>query len=352
MDSSQSLHRRPAKWPIWVVLFGALGAGGFYGVRAWKKEGQRRYLVRFGPIPMPDRVARVPSEWSVDKLAERLQKTGKVHDKAAFEQEADAIGLRSVEAGAYELPESAAPGDLARIFKAGPTLFKVTFPEGFTGWQIAARLKKQGFQNADTFQSLVYPPGVESPYEGTLFPKTYNLPYNAPAQSLVARLQKQFDASLKTLPRPFPTVKGRELSAREVVTLASLIEREAASADEMPLVAGVLLNRLNRPMRLQVDAALEYARLQSGQGHKKRILNADLKVKSPYNTYLNDGLPPGPICNPGEAALKAAAAPAKTDALYYVFSPKLKHHRFARSLSEHVGNKNLAARERREVGRG
>ena len=347
MDSSQSLHRRPAKWPIWLVLLGALGAAGVYGVRFWKKEERRRYLVRFGPIPMPDRIARVPSQWSVDKLADRLQKTGKVHESAAFEQEAAKIGLQSVEAGAYELPESAAPRDLARIFKAGPTLFKVTFPEGFTGWQMAARLQKLGFQNAASFEALVYPPGKESPYEGTLFPKTYNLPYDAPPKTLVARLQKQFDATLETLPRPFPKVGGHPLSTRELVTLASLIEREAASADEMPTVAGVLLNRLNAPMRLQVDAALEYARLQSGQGHKKRIFNADLKVKSPYNTYLNDGLPPGPICNPGEAALQAAAKPAPTDALYYVYSPKLKHHRFARTLNEHVQNKNLAARERR-----
>ncbi len=347
MDSSQSLQRRRPKWPIPVLLLLALGALGVTGVRYWKREQERRRLFRFGPIPMPDRIARVPSEWSVDKLAERLQKTGKVHDAVAFELEAGKVGLRTVAAGAYELPQNAAPRDLARIFKAGPTLFKVTFPEGFTGWQMAARLKKLGFQNADAFGALVYPSGKESPYEGTLFPKTYNLPFDAPAKSLVARLQKQFKATLQTLPRPFPKVAGRPLSTRELVTLASLVEREAASADEMPQVAGVLLNRLNRPMRLQVDAALEYARLQNGQAHKKRIFNADLKVRSPYNTYLNDGLPPGPICNPGAAALKAAAHPAETDALYYVYSSKLKHHRFARSLAEHVLNKNLAAREKR-----
>ena len=146
-------------------------------------------------------------------------------------------------------------------------------------------------------------------------------------------------------------MNGKPLSTREVVTMASLIEREAASSQEMPMVASVIVNRLNAPMRLQIDAALQYARLQSGQGHKKRLTYADLKAASPYNTYQNDGLPPGPICNPGQAALEAAAKPAKSDALFYVYSPLLKHSRFAHAYSDHLKNVRLAAKERDAAGK-
>lgn len=346
MDSPQSLERRRSKWPLVLFLLVLLGSLGFGGHSYWKREQERKRVFRFGAIPMPERIARVPNNWSLDKLAGRLQTTGKVHDAAAFEEVAAQIGLKNVSAGAYALPESASPLQLARIFKTGPTLALVTFPEGFTGWQMAARLKKLGFQNADAFQHLVYPTGKLSPYEGTLFPQTYNLPFDAPAKTLVTRLQRQFDQTLKSLPRPFPKVNGKPLSTREVVTMASLIEREAASSEEMPVVAGVIMNRLNFPMRLQIDAAILYSEALKGQNRKTRMTYADYKIRSPYNTYLNDGLPPGPICNPGEAALKAAARPGKTDALYYVYSPLLKHHRFARRYSDHLKNVRLSAKER------
>lgn len=346
MDSPQSLHRPRSKWPLFIVCLVVLGGIGFGAFSFWKRQEEKRRLFRFGAIPMRDSSARVPNDWSAETLAGRLQKTGKVRDASAFEEIADKIGLQTIQPGIYSLPTTASPETLAKIFKAGPTLGRVTFPEGFTGWQMAARLKKNGFANADAFQQLVYPAGKLSPYEGTLFPQTYDLPFSANAKSLTARLQKQFEKTLKELPRPFPAVKGKVLSTREVITLASLVEREAASADEMPTVAGVILNRLNAPMRLQIDAAILYGRLLEGKTSKKRLVYADYKFKSPYNTYLNDGLPPGPICNPGAAALKAAAHPAKTDALYYVLSPLLKHHRFASSYADHLKNVRLAEKER------
>ncbi len=349
MESPQSLHRPRSKWPVFLFLLVLLGGAAFGGYTYLKRQEAKRQQLRFGSIVMPDRIARVPDDWSAMTLAERLQKTGKVRDATAFEEVAEGVGLKNVAAGAYDLPERATPLELARIFKAGPTLARVTFPEGFTGWQIAARLKKMGFDNADGFQTLVYPKGKTSPYEGTLFPKTYDLPFNAPPKALVSRLQKPFEQTLESLPRPFPKVDGKPLSTREIVTLASLVEREAASSKEMPVVAGVIYNRLNLPMRLQIDAAILYGQIMRGQGRKKRMTYADYKEKSPYSTYLNDGLPPGPICNPGEAALKAAARPAKTDALYYVLSPKLGVHRFSRRYSDHLKNVRLAAKERREM---
>ncbi len=346
MDSPQSLHRPRSKWPVilvWLVLLAGAGFGAFSYFKRWE---EKRHAMRFGPVNMPTRVARVPNDWSVETLAVRLQKAGKVRDSSAFEEMADQIGLQTIPKGIYALPPVASPMMLAKIFKAGPTLGRVTFPEGFTGLQMAARLNKNGFVNADAFRQLVYPPGKDSPYEGTLFPQTYDLPFNASAKSLTARLQKQFDKTLKELPRPFPKVKGQLLSNRQIITMASLIEREAASREEMPLVAGVILNRLNAPMRLQIDAAILYAQILAGKGSKKRLTYSDYKFKSPYNTYLNNGLPPGPICNPGADALKAAAHPAQTSALYYVLSPKLKRHRFADTYAQHLKNVRLAEQER------
>ncbi len=124
--------------------------------------------------------------------------------------------------------------------------------------------------------------------------------------------------------------------------------------DERPLIAGVLLNRLNINMRLQCDATVQYARrraeeigqLEAGEGHKARLLFDDLKINSLYNTYQNAGLPPGPICNPGEDSLKAAARPEASPYFFYVMSPKLGRHRFAKTFDEHKHNIALAKLEK------
>ena len=137
-----------------------------------------------------------------------------------------------------------------------------------------------------------------------------------------------------------------------MVTLASLVERETSVASERALVAGVLLQRLRTGMRLQCDASIQYAReraLARGTlpiGHKERLLFSDLKIDSPYNTYQNAGLPPGPICNPGKDSLHAAAAPQNTDKLFYVMSPKLGRHLFAKTFAEHGRNIRIVKAER------
>ena len=343
------LRPRRSKAPFVVLLLLLLlGGAGVGGTLYYKRWQEKRRIYRFGAIVMPERVARVPSNWSVQTLADRLKKSGKIRDATAFDEVADRVGLKAVAAGAYYLPAKASPEDLARVFKVGPTHIKITFPEGFTGWQIAARLQKEGFPGAKELPAMLYPAGKTPPFEGTLGPDTYLLPIDASPKSLIARLQNGFKTTLHTLPHPFPQVDGKPLSTSQLVTLASLVEREAAGSQEMPVVAGVILNRLNRPMRLQIDATIQYARQlkDGGQGHKARLLYADLKIRSPYNTYLNDGLPPGPICNPGKAALQAAARPAQTDSLFYVYSPRLRKHLFAKTYSQHLKNVRLCAKER------
>jgi UPF0755 protein len=300
----------------------------------------------WAPIAMPETSARVPAGWEVATLAARLQKTGKVRDSATFVEAAHRVGLQRVAAGGYRLPAMAGPLDLARIFKAPPATIKLTFPEGFTALQMARRLQKCGVAAAAAFQLLAYPPGqAVSPLEGTLFPETYQIPLHATAPQIVAQLQAGYRAALKTLPHHLPAAAaGRPLSLREVTILASVVLCDTCVPAERPLVAGVLLNRLRRGQRLQCDATVQYARQlaaargQLAQGHKARLLWRDLKLDSPYNTYRHPGLPPGPICNPGIAALRAAAAPAATPYLYYVQSAKRGRHLFATTFEQHQHN--------------
>jgi UPF0755 protein len=325
---------------IVVLLLGSMG--GFVYWRNWKWRWEK--------IPLSEPMARVPSEWPVEKLAERLQESGKVRDAEAFLEAAREAKLQTIKPGGYMLPKEAGPRDLARLFAGDPQLLKITFPEGWTASQMARRLAKAGFSDAATFQRLSYA-GPISVWEGKLFPDTYYLSPKAPGKNLLLHLNERWNEVIKELPKPFPKVKGKELSLAELVTLASLVEREAAVPDERPLIAGVLLNRLNKGMRLQVDASVQYARRraeESGQlaeGHKARLLFRDLTINSPYNTYKVDGLPPGPICNPGQDSLKAAARPEPSPYFFYVMSPKLGRHRFAKTFEEHKSNNALAKLE-------
>jgi UPF0755 protein len=193
-----------------------------------------------------------------------------------------------------------------------------------------------------------------SPWEGRLFPDTYYLPRNGKAAQLASRLQERHREVMATLPRPFPEgYQKKPLTPDEVVILASLVERETSVPEERALIAGVLLNRLRIHMRLQCDATVQYARQRAaalGQvqvGHKERLLFRDIREveKSPFNTYKIAGLPPGPICNPGKAALEAAARPKASEYLYYTMSPKLGRHRFAKTFEEHKHNNRLAKME-------
>ena len=329
-----------------VVLLGALGV--------WKWRSDREYQRKWGDIVMPERIARVIKTTDAASLGKLLQRAGKVRDAAAFREAAQEIKLGQIKAGGYLLPSKAGPRVLAKVFSAGPGLQKITFPEGWTALRMAKRLKTQGFSGADAFRAAAYPAGKLSPLEGRLFPDTYYLPLKGGAAALMQPMQQRFAEVMDGLPRAsmFPQVGGRRLTQNEVVILASLVERETSVPSERPLIAGVLLQRLRKKMRLQCDASVQYARERAAasgqlpQGHKERLFFSDLKIASPYNTYLHAGLPPTSICNPGKDALHAAAAPQNTDKLFYVMSPKLGRHLFAKNFAEHQHNIRIVQAER------
>jgi UPF0755 protein len=346
------------KWLIALVVLVGLGAAGNWKYNDMRRQRAEQY--KWGQIVMPERMARVLQPLSVEELASRLEKTGKVRDSGAFIEAAQELRISKIAPGGYGLPAKAGPRELAQVFKDVPQYVKVTFPEGWTGAQMADRLAANGFTNAEKFRQMIYPPGQSiSPWEGRLFPDTYYLPKNGSAENLIQRLNDRY----KEVMNGFPTsdklkprgANGKVLSAREIVVLASLVEREARVPEERPLVAGVLVNRLKQDMRLQCDATVQYAlvlekmRGKSEQGHKARLLYSDLEVSSPYNTYRNAGLPPGAICNPGKSSLLAALEPRASEYLFYVMSPKLNRHRFSRTFPEHLRNKALAAQEKKSL---
>ncbi|HEX8835201.1 MAG TPA: endolytic transglycosylase MltG, partial [Abditibacteriaceae bacterium] len=224
---------------------------------------------------------------------------------------------------------------------------------GWTAAQMARRLEANKFTAANEFYQAAYPVGaLVSPWEGRLFPDTYLLPQRGTAKQLLAHLTERFNEVAEGLPKEGPVAgKGKRLTTQEIVVLASLVERETSINEERPLVAGVLLNRLRKGMRLQCDASVQYARQRAAEsglleeGHKERLLFRDLEIDSPFNTYRNAGLPPGPICNPGKASLLAAAMPKSSPYFFYVMSPKLNRHRFAVTFDEHRRNIRLAKSE-------
>ena len=308
-----------------------------------------QYRQKWAAIPMPEPTATVSETMTPAKLGELLQKKNKVRDAATFVEAANKIHLSQVQPGVYKLPKTAGPMELVQIFAQLPDLVKVTFPEGWTAHQMADRLAKENFAGADDFRSMAYPADkAVSPWEGRLFPDTYLLSPTASAGEIIETLHHHFAEISADLPKPFPqTSPGKVLSIEQLTTLASIVERETAVPGERALVAGVLLNRLRKNMRLQCDATVQYARELAAakellaNGHKNRLMRSDLKIDSPFNTYRHNGLPPGPICNPGAASLKAAARPKASNYLFYVWSPKLKHHLFAITYAEHLHNVRL-----------
>ncbi len=203
------------------------------------------------------------------------------------------------------------------------TSVRVVIPEGWRLEQIAERLEANGITPAAKFLELTRAQKLE----GYLFPSTYNLKKNMPPQEVVNLLKLEFDRQTAPLfSKGFP----QGLDARKVLIIASIVEREAVDDSERPLIAAVYINRYRKGMPLEADPTTQYA-----LGYwKKALTYKDLKFKSPYNTYVVGGLPPGPICNPGYSSIAAAMSPANLDALYFVADRKGKHI-FNANFEEH-----------------
>ncbi len=289
------------------------------------------------------RLVAVAPGSSVDAIGRQLVAAGVVRDPQVFRWALWRSGVgRRLQAGEYrfERPMSAREvvGKLAR---GDVALWPVTFPEGLSIAEMAARFEQAGlgsrrdFLEAASGDDLIadLDPHARD-LEGYLFPDTYTLPRGVTAARLtalmVARFRETFSPELRR------AAAERGLSVRAVVTLASLIEKEAARPEERALVSAVYHNRLRKGMRLQCDPTVIYALVRDGR-YTGNLTREDLAFDSPYNTYLYAGLPPGPIAAPGRAALEAAVHPAPVDYLYFV-SRNDGSHVFASTLAEHNRN--------------
>lgn len=182
---------------------------------------------------------------------------------------------------------------------------------------------------------MEYLPAGANRLEGFLFPETYDVFATSMEHDIINRLLGQFDAVYKDEYYNRATELGYDLN--QIITIASLIERETRVDSERAIVASVIYNRLNMGMALQIDATVQYALGEQ----KDRLSYKDTEIDSPYNTYKVPGLPPGPICSPGEASIKAALYPENTQYVYYVLDAKMDgSHRFSKSYDEFLKNKN------------
>ncbi len=229
-------------------------------------------------------------------------------------------------------------------------LFKVTIPEGWTSHQIADYLEKEKITDYDDFLKAVNSEHLKEKFdledynlEGLLYPDTYFFQRNYPAEKIVSVMTDNFFKHLETIQPDYRNLEIRVLM--DTIILASIVEREYRDPEEAPLMAGVFYNRLthNTPIPLGSCATIVYIITDiQEKAHPEFILYSDLEIESPYNTYINSGLPPGPISNPGEVALKAAFFPEESDFLYFLLkNPESGQHEFTRSLSEHTAAYNL-----------
>lgn len=280
---------------------------------------------------------------SAKKIAAILEESKIIKNRAAFyalarfpKAAAFLFGQSSeifcVKAGVCDLSSAMDAAQIYQELSAGrEELVSVSIPEGLTISKIAQRLEKAGVCLGKDFRAAA------KGREGFLFPDTYSLAPESDAKTVVQIMADNFYQKISGVPS-LSAMKGDKEKLLKTVTLASIIEREYRSADEAPLIASVFTNRIKKGIGLYSCATVEYVITEVlGRPHPDIITYDDLKIQSPYNTYLNAGLPPAPICNPGLVALKAAAEPAATDFYYFqLMDEAAGRHVFTKTLSEHV----------------
>ncbi|MFQ6058369.1 MAG: endolytic transglycosylase MltG [Anaerolineae bacterium] len=305
-----------------------------------------------GDDPTPVTFTVRPGETAAD-IALRLQRQGLIRDAELFRLVIRARGMDTrLEAGDYQLRANMTMDEIITALQRGlPPTTTVTVPEGWRAEEIAALLSGEGLVDGAEFMRLVQNGGFDYDFlrdrppdhlslEGYLFPDTYQIPANFSTAQVVDLMLRTFDQ--RFTPEMRQQAAERGLTIHEVVTLASIVEREAVVASERPTIASVFLNRLAAGMKLDADPTVQYALgYQEGESTwwKRPLLLEDLEIESPYNTYKNAGLPPGPICSPGLASLQAVLTPAETD-YYYFVAVGDGSHAFARTLEEHLENQS------------
>ncbi len=321
----------------WAILLIALAGA---GLAAWVSSGITRPYKGYSE---PERFVEVPQGAAPGSIGRRLADAGVIRDTFGFRFELARSGSgRRLQAGEYRFDRPMTVREVvAKIARGDVYMVPITFREGLTVRQMSELFEEKGLGRAQEFvaaaakEELVagLDPAARD-LEGYLFPDTYSLPRHATATQLVARMVAGFERVLTPDLRSRAAARG--LSVRELVTLASIVEKETGKSEERPLVAAVYSNRLKIGMGLQCDPTVIFALEKAGQ-YSGNLTREHLRFDSPYNTYRYAGLPPGPIASPGRASLEAAADPAEAPYLYFV-SRNDGSHAFASNLPEHNQN--------------
>jgi UPF0755 protein len=322
---------RKLLWLLVVVVLLAAGAGWWQ----WN-----RLVTPYKGFEGAETFVDLPQGSSVSAIARKLADAGVVVDPWAFRIAARLSGEeRRLQAGEYRFTDAAKPGDVvSRLVEGDVFVRPLTFPEGLTIREMAEIFEKSGRGTDQEFLAAAknvqlveaVDPGATS-LEGYLFPDTYTLARQDTAETIVASMAKGFLAAYTDDLRA--EAERASMTTREVITLASLIEKETSVASERPLVAAVYRNRLRIGMLLQCDPTVIYGLMLAGRWNGN-LRRADLDMTSPYNTYRFAGLPPGPIASPGRASIEAALRPADVPYLYFV-SRNDGTHVFSSTLAEH-----------------
>jgi len=296
--------------------------------------------------PAGQKFVLLKSGLTTRKIAAELKGAGVIRSERAFLIWHYLHRKRSLKAGEYLFERSANLKDIhERLARGDIYTHTVVVPEGFTMFDIADAIEQSGLGSRDDFLKVArsetdlihdLDPQATS-LEGYLFPDTYEFTRTQSMREIATMMVHHF--------RQVATAIGLTSDVHATVTMASIVEKETAAPDERPLVASVYYNRLTKRMALDADPSVIYAERLT-DSYQGALHHDDLQTKSPYNTYRNPGLPPGPIANPGRSSLEAAMHPAVSDFLYFV-SDGNSHHRFARSLEEHNRNVNAYRRAMR-----
>ena len=319
-------HRRSAvsRVLLWTSLFLAavLVAAGLFGFYAYSEYSMP------GPLA-EDKVYMIAPGQSVTGIGDALEQNGIIFNGRIFALMAELTGQRTrLKAGEYAFAKDASMSDVMALLASGKAVtYKISIPEGFTSQMAVDRVNANEVLTGD---AAAVPP------EGSILPDTYVFRRGMTRQKLVQDMQTAETKLIDELwdkRQPVPVITTKD----QAVTLASIVEKETAVPEERPLIASVFINRLAKGMRLQSDPTIIYG-IAGGKGRLDRPLSkADIEAATPYNTYRINGLPPGPIANPGRAALEAVLNPQPTDKLYFVADGS-GGHAFAATLEEHNRN--------------
>jgi UPF0755 protein len=322
---------RTIKW-LFALAFifgiGAVGAAG-YGYHLFVKDG---------PLAEPKQV-QIARGANLDRIAETLREQGVIESKLVFTTGVKIFGTQArLRSGEYRFPKRiSAQGVMDMLIDGRQVQYKFTIPEGLTTHQVLERVAKvEGLEGEIG----------DKPGEGELLPDTYFYSRGEARSAVVQRMKKAMQDALDEAwaqrEKDF-ALKDR----REILIMASIVEKETGEGAERPMVAGVFINRIRRNMRLETDPTVIYGITEGKGALGRRLLKSDLENPHPYNTYKHAGLPPGPIANPGRAAILATVKPTKHNFIYFVADGS-GGHAFAETLAEHNRNVERWRKIRRE----